>query len=33
MPEQVALKGLAEAERHYQEYGLRARELKKQGKR
>jgi benzoyl-CoA reductase subunit C len=32
MPEEVALKGLAEADRYYQEYGLRARELKKQGK-
>jgi benzoyl-CoA reductase subunit C len=32
MPEKVALKGLAEAKRYYQEYGLRARELKKQGK-
>jgi benzoyl-CoA reductase subunit C len=32
MPEKVALKGLAEADRYYQEYGLRARELKKQGK-
>ncbi len=32
MPEKVALKGLAEAERYYQDYGLRARELKKQGK-
>jgi benzoyl-CoA reductase subunit C len=31
MPEKVALKGLAEAERYYQDYGLRARELKKQG--
>jgi benzoyl-CoA reductase subunit C len=28
----LALKGLAEAERYYQEYGLRAREMKKQGK-
>jgi len=32
MPEKVALKGLAEADRYYQDYGLRARELKKQGK-
>jgi benzoyl-CoA reductase subunit C len=32
MPEKVALKGLAEAERYYQDYGLRARELKKQGR-
>jgi benzoyl-CoA reductase subunit C len=32
MPEKVALKGLEKAERYYQEYGLRARELKKQGK-
>jgi benzoyl-CoA reductase subunit C len=32
MPEMVAHKGLAEAKRYYQEYGLRARELKKQGK-
>jgi benzoyl-CoA reductase subunit C len=32
MPEMVALKGLAEAKKYYQEYGLRARELKKQGK-
>jgi benzoyl-CoA reductase subunit C len=31
MPEKVALKGLAAADRCYQEYGLRARELKKQG--
>ena len=31
MVEKVALKGLAEAERYYQDYGLRARELKKQG--
>ncbi|TES84353.1 MAG: 2-hydroxyacyl-CoA dehydratase [Dehalococcoidia bacterium] len=32
MPEKSALKGLAEADRYYQDYGLRARELKKQGK-
>lgn len=32
MPEKVALKGLAEADRYYQDYGLRARELKKQGR-
>ncbi len=32
MPEKVALKGLAEAERYYQEYGLRAKELRKKGK-
>jgi benzoyl-CoA reductase subunit C len=32
MPEKVALKGLAEADRYYQDYGVRARELKKQGK-
>ena len=32
MPVKVALKGLAEADRYYQDYGLRARELKKQGK-
>jgi benzoyl-CoA reductase subunit C len=32
MPEKVALKGLAAADKYYQDYGLRARELKKQGK-
>jgi bzd-type benzoyl-CoA reductase N subunit len=32
MPEKGALKGLAGADRYYQDYGLRARELKKQGK-
>lgn len=32
MPEKVALKGLAEVERYYQEYGYQARELRKQGK-
>jgi len=32
MPEKVALKGLAEADKYYQDYGLRARELKKQGR-
>lgn len=32
MPEKVALKGLAEADRYCQDYGARARELKKQGK-
>jgi benzoyl-CoA reductase subunit C len=32
MPEMVAHQGLAEAKKYYQEYGLRARELKKQGK-
>jgi len=31
MPEKVALKGLAAADRYYQDYGFRARELKKQG--
>lgn len=32
MPGKVALKGMAEVERYYQEYGLRAKELRKQGK-
>jgi benzoyl-CoA reductase subunit C len=32
MPEKVALKGMEKVERYYQEYGLRARELKKEGK-
>jgi benzoyl-CoA reductase subunit C len=32
MPEKGVVKGLAEADRYYQDYGLRARELKKQGK-
>jgi benzoyl-CoA reductase subunit C len=32
MPEKAALKGLEEADRYYQDYGLSARELKKQGK-
>jgi benzoyl-CoA reductase subunit C len=32
MPEKVALKGLAAADKYYQDYGVRARELKKQGK-
>jgi len=32
MPEKVAHKGLAEADRYYQDYGARAKELKKQGK-
>jgi len=31
MPEKAVVKGLAEADRYYQDYGLRARELKKQG--
>jgi len=33
MPEKVAHKELAEADRYYQDYGARAKELKKQGKR
>jgi benzoyl-CoA reductase subunit C len=32
MPEKGVVKGLAEADSYYQDYGLRARELKKQGK-
>jgi benzoyl-CoA reductase subunit C len=32
MPEKVALKGMEKVERYYQEYGLRARELKKEGR-
>ena len=32
MPEEVGSRGLATVEKYYQDYGSRARELKKQGK-